>query len=210
MENIKMKLINKFGYNQPFFADDLKDVFDGYSEKYLYKIINPFINKKEIVRYDSGIYYIPKQTENGVSKLNPIKIIEKKYLKDDKEVFGIYAGLTLLNQLGLTTQVPNKIEIITNKETNIKREITIGKTKIIVRKPSGIDINKENEKYVIFIELILKVDDSVLNKEKNFFVNYIKTEKINQKQLTEIASQYESFKALKKILKSGVMNYVTQ
>ena len=67
--------------------------------------------------FSDGIYYIPRKTIFGVSRLDTNTIISKKYLGNDKEIYGYVAGMTLLNAVGLTTQVSNRITIVSNKES---------------------------------------------------------------------------------------------
>ena len=45
-------------------------------------------------------------------------MIEKYFIGDDFE-FGYYSGLTLQNKLGLSTQVPSKLSIQSNRTTDI-------------------------------------------------------------------------------------------
>ena len=44
-----------------------------------------------------------------------IYFVNKKYICDKDEVYGIYGGLNLQNMFSTTTQMPNMIEVISNK-----------------------------------------------------------------------------------------------
>ena len=78
-----------------------------------------------IVRFTQGVYYLPTETEFGRSSISIHQILNRKYLNDNDEIFGVYSGLILQNMFGVTTQVPNVLEIVTNKETTRCRKIMI-------------------------------------------------------------------------------------
>ena len=42
-----------------------------------------------------------------------MKIIIRKYIQSTTEIYGYFAGATFANQIGLTTQMPAMLEIIT-------------------------------------------------------------------------------------------------
>ena len=54
-----------------------------------------------------------------------------------------YSGNTFANQLGISTQVPNKVEIVSNNIAAKIREIPIGKRTFTVRRPV-VPVNDEN------------------------------------------------------------------
>ena len=142
---------NKYGTNKPFFIEDL--VTESLNYETVKSMLSSFVKQKIINRYSQGIYYIPKNTIVGKSIPNVEEIIEKKYLKDNKQIIGYVSGLALLNRVGLTNEVSNVIEITTNKETNFKRIVTLNKTKLILRKPK-IKITNDNYKYLMFLDII--------------------------------------------------------
>ena len=104
-------LLDEYGYGNPFLFEEIK--FNNYSLPWIKKELNKLTNDNRIVRYERGIYYIPEKTILGNSSLNPQKIIEKKYLSNYS---GYYSGLSFANKIGITTQMPNVIEIYTNNE----------------------------------------------------------------------------------------------
>ena len=62
----------------------------------------------------------------GDSHLNSRKVIQKRFLSDGDKVYGHIAGLSLVNQAGLSTQVPNLLELVTNNEHTRTRDIHVG------------------------------------------------------------------------------------
>ena len=58
MEILKV-LKETYGYDAPIFIDEIKAAMDGYSTPYVFRCIKEAISKKELIRYDGSIYYIP-------------------------------------------------------------------------------------------------------------------------------------------------------
>lgn len=82
----------------------------------------------KIKRLSKGIYYKPNITEYGNLKPSEDEILKKRLLKNNK---GYVSGAVAFNKLGLTTQVPNTIEIRGN---NSSRLTQIGKLRIKYKK----------------------------------------------------------------------------
>lgn len=100
-----------------------------------------------IERVKKGIYSKTKQTKFGKVISSPLEILAKEIEQDESKCFG---GLFLFNNLGLTTQVPNVVEILNNKSSY---KVKLGETNIrYVRiRPK---ITKSSNKYIIFLEVL--------------------------------------------------------
>lgn len=141
---IKDKLVERFGYDTPIFTEDIMSELNEYSQSRVAQLIREMTVAGLISKYIKGVYYFPTMTELGKpSVLGFRQVIEKKYIQDGESVFGYFAGLSLLNSLGLTTQVPNTLEIVTTKESTRVREINIRNSKLILRK-ARVNITKDN------------------------------------------------------------------
>ena len=93
-------LLNCFGYNEPFKTSEIK--FEDYSKEKICMEMTKLCKKGKVVRFETGIYYIPKTNKFGTVIFNQSKIVEKKYIKDAERVFGYYSGTELEYRLGLT------------------------------------------------------------------------------------------------------------
>ncbi|WP_205504625.1 type IV toxin-antitoxin system AbiEi family antitoxin domain-containing protein [Rufibacter psychrotolerans] len=82
--------------------------------------------KGVIERLAKGRYYKPKQTVFGKVKPSEQEIIRNLSSSGNK-LRGYQSGIALYNQLGLTTQIPQEITLVTRKQRRIS---SIGKTKI--------------------------------------------------------------------------------
>jgi prophage maintenance system killer protein len=194
-----MKLTNRlketYGSDVPIFIDEVKKAMSEYSTPYVFRCLKEAVTQGELIRYDESIYYIPTETIFGKSALNPYTVIEKKYLMDGNKVSGFYSGWTLLNVIGGTRQVPNVLEIVTNKESMKAREATLGKQRLILRKPK-YGITTENEKILQIMELAnqFEFDEEGITAT----TNYAKTNNVGIKDLLRY-SEYYPAKAIKNL-----------
>ena len=174
-----------------------------------YKELNKLCAEGLIVRFDKGIYYIPIQTVLGKSILNPRKVIEKKYIRSNERTYGYYGGQVLLNQLGLSTQMPNMLEIYTNKESSRVRDIDIGNQKIRLRR-SRVNINDDNAAVLCFLELMNDISVADLDDaDVSIITEYIASKKIKREDITRYAPDYPD-KVMRNLIVSEVIYSVTQ
>jgi len=82
----------------------------------------------KIERLSKGVYYKPTVTEYGNLKPSEDEILKRILLKNNK---GYVSGAVAFNKLGLTTQVPNTIEIRGNNSSRLTK---IGKLRIKYKK----------------------------------------------------------------------------
>ncbi|MEG0621263.1 MAG: hypothetical protein RR477_09080, partial [Raoultibacter sp.] len=115
MTNTYNILLERFGTNEPILTCDIEKAFPGVPKRTLFYRIGQLVEKGEIERYENGVYYIPGKTLAGKTSLNPLKVIEKKYLLDGEgKLCGFWSGATLDNGAGITEQVPACYEVVTN------------------------------------------------------------------------------------------------
>ena len=195
--------------NEPIFISELK--YKNLNMNAIRQQILNLTTKNLLVRYDTGIYYIPGNTIFRTSKiLSQNKIIEKKYISSNDEILGYLSGLNFANKIGITTQVPNLYEVVSNKATCDYRELKIASTKIILRKPRTT-ITKENYLELQFLDMIKEIDNlSILDKEENkkIVLNYMKFANISFEKLQKLLEFYPD-KIYKNLYQVGVLNGVS-
>ena len=197
-------LTKTFGYNEPILLEEIS--FNGFSKPWINKQLAKYVKTGELIRFDKGVYYVPKKTILGPSKLNPQKVIERKYINSKD---GYYSGASFLNQLGLSTQVPNVIEIYTNNESAKVREINVGSIKVILRK-ARTTINSSNVAVQSFLELMNSVSPSFFDEErKQITAKYIKDTGITRNDITKYAKAFPD-KAMRTLIESQVIYDVAQ
>jgi hypothetical protein len=156
------------------------------------KIVNTTLNRINgtlIQNYRKGIYYKPKTTVFGKTPLNPMEVARKMYLNNGNAIIGYETGPSLLQKIGLTTQIPKYRYIATNKYINKGNRI-IEDLKVVIRKPNTL-VNKDN---ILYLQLI----DAIENKDKvnidsynptGIFDEYITKNKLDYGKLIAIAAK---------------------
>lgn len=81
----------------------------------LIKVLNRMVKEGKICKLSKGRFYKPKETQFGELKPDTYQIV-KDLLEKNGKVTGYITGYSAYNQLGLTTQVPNLIQIGVNKQ----------------------------------------------------------------------------------------------
>lgn len=200
-------LLQQYGVNEPILSSELS--FGGYSRPWIYKQLNQLCEEGKLVRYEKGVYYIPTQTPFGKSLLNPRKVIERKYISQGGETVGYYSGITFQNQLRLTTQMPNVIELYTNNETTRSRDVYVGKQKVRLRR-ARTRITAANADVLSFLELMNDLTSDLLNDEKKAIIaRFISDRKITRKDISTYAPVFPD-KAMRTLIESEVIYSVTQ
>lgn len=200
-------LLQQYGVNEPILSSELS--FGGYSRPWIYKQLNQLCEDGKLVRYEKGVYYIPTQTPFGKSLLNPRKVIERKYISQGGETVGYYSGITFQNQLRLTTQMPNVIELYTNNETTRSRDVYVGKQKVRLRR-ARTRITAANADVLSFLELMNDLTSDLLNDEKKAIIaRFISDRKITRKDISTYAPVFPD-KAMRTLIESEIIYSVTQ
>ncbi|MBE6844489.1 MAG: hypothetical protein E7508_02065 [Ruminococcus sp.] len=200
-------LIDKYGYNEVILSSEI-DYMD-YSAPWIKKAVKKLCDEGKLIRFEKGIYYIPTETLLGKSKLDPRKVIVRKYLKDGENDIGYFSGITFMNMLGLSTQMPNVMEIYTNNEPSRVREVPVGTQKVILRR-SRTEINSDNAATMSFLELMNFTDASFYDDEKRKIVaDFIERNGITKKAISTYSPFFPD-KAMRTLIESEVIYDVTR
>lgn len=194
-----LEYIEKYPLDEPIFIENIKKSICNNNNK-IYKNINVILNRlnKEgtIKNFYKGIYYKPIKNIFGEMPLDKDKIIEKKYLKDDNNnIKGYINGAKLFNLIGLTTQVPNVINIVTNecKNNNKYRNKSLN----VIIKKSKIKITNDNYKYLQLFDIINnkdKINIEVDDYEEKIY-QFIKENNLDFEKIIKYARDTKNKKA---------------
>ena len=200
-------LVKIYGYNEVIISNKIS--FNNYSVPWIKKSLSKLCDEGKIVRFEKGVYYIPTDTLLGKSKLDPKKVVVKKYINDGSGEIGYFSGMTFINMLGLSTQMTNTLEIYTNNESSRVREVPVGSQKVLLRR-SRTEINSENAATMSFLELMNFTDAAFYDDEKKKIVaKFIKESAITRKSISKY-SPYFPDKAMRTLIESEVIYDVTQ
>ena len=105
-------LCSNYKPNEPIFVADVSLPVSNVNLRQMFKIL---CDSGKIRRFDTGVYYIPKESRlKGGVPLGADTVARYKYISRNGRVDGYYSGYTFANQLGVTTQVPYMVEIVSN------------------------------------------------------------------------------------------------
>lgn len=198
-------LLETFGYNEPIFINEL--TIPDMSENAVRQSVKRLAANGYLQRFDTGIYYIPKPSKLlGSSYMDPFTVIIRKYIRNNSETYGYITGASFANQLGLTTQMPAVLEIVTNREATKGRTVTIGGQTIRVKR-SALDITKDNATILQFLDTVSQVERySEVDKQEMIdrLSAYLMKCKLTQKQLLEVSPALTGATA-KKLIEWGMI-----
>lgn len=176
---------------EPIFISDLPT--NHVSKSALTQRMNTLCKRGLIHKCENGIYYIPKKSKLNIEVAPSADTVAKyKYVSNGKEVKGYYSGHTLANQLGLSTQVPVKVEIVSNNASAKYREVTIGKRTFAIR-CSTLKIDSSNVYVLQLLDLLKNIDlyiDGDYEEAKPKVYNYIKKHNITKKDIDQYIRYY--------------------
>lgn len=153
---LKEYLEKTYGYNEPIFISDIQ--LEGMNDNALRQYFKRMTKSGVLERFDTGVYYLPRASRLlKKSYLDPMKVIIRKYIKSDSEVYGYFSGATFANQIGLTTQMPAVLEIVTEKEATKGRIVSVGTQSVRLKRPA-VSVTSENAGLLQFLDLVAQAE----------------------------------------------------
>lgn len=204
-QEFAQELKNNFAFNEPIFTEEILKVFSNYSRAQVFRYVDVAKENNVLVQYDTGVYFLPTMTFLGPSIITVDEIVEKKYLKNGDERYGIYSGIALLNAFHVTTQMAGSPIIVTNKESSKKRVIYIKNRRFTLKK-SRCKITAENYAAYIILELFNEIglDERISKYTFNTIVGFMKDNNLSILTLSKVAKYFPS-KAIKNMMRSEVL-----
>ncbi len=202
---MKTYLLENYGYNEPIFLNDLK--IEELSENAVRQSVKRLVANGFLERFDKGIYYIPKQDRLlGKSYLDPVLVIMRKYVRNESDTYGYVTGMAFANQLGLTTQVPAIIEIVTNREATNGRMVTVGNQKVRIKKAAVtvLDNNADLLQLLDCVGQAEKYTELPMEETIEIMSAYVRRKGFTREQLAGVASGMTGVTA-KKMIEWGLV-----
>lgn len=175
---------------EPIFFSDL--LRENITEQDLKLQIKELCEKGLMLQYDAEVYFIPKNTTlNSTVGPNADMVARYRFISKGDNVDGFYAGNTFANQIGISTQVPYVIEIVSNNVAT-DGEILIGNRRFDVRKPV-VQITRENVYVLQMLELLKNLDaylDCTYEEAREKFAEYISVCEITKSEVEMYIKEY--------------------
>ena len=191
MSEILNYLLNNYKPGEPIFIADIK--IKDISGDNLKQQLKRLTDIGELQRFEKGIYYLPRESrlKKGF-RLSGDIVARYKYVSRRGKIMGYYSGYTFANQLGISMQVPAKIEIVSNESAPVVRDINLGNQTFTVRK-SRIQVDENNQKVLQLLELLKDVEeysDATMDQTRERIVKYIKDSKITRKDIDRYIEEF--------------------
>ena len=175
---------------EPIFLSNL--LRTNVTESDLNQQLKELFEKGLLQQYDEEVYFIPKKTTlNSIIGPNADMVARYRFISKGDNVDGFYAGNTFANQIGISTQVPQVIEIVSNNVSD-DGEVLIGNRRFSVRKPI-VPITKENVYVLQMLELLVKLDaylDCSYEENREKFAEYISIHGITKSDVELYMKEY--------------------
>lgn len=129
-----------------------------------FKAISRMEKQKKIIRLAKGIYCVPRKTRFGNVTPSEKEIVD--YFTNSKK--GVVIGYTLYNSIGITTQIPKNIHILSSRINDKNRNL-----KNIYIEKSSIDFTDKRKQVIRMLD-ILKNYGTIEDLNKKAFLSYCK------------------------------------
>lgn len=183
-------LLENYKTNEPIFTSDIEL---GLSGNTLRPLLKQLCNQGLLNRFDRGVFYIQSQSRlKGRVPISSETVAKYRYIIRRGKVEGYYSGYTLANRVGMTTQVPVTVEIVSNEASAEVRDIKIKDQTIRLRKPKTT-VTKDNVKVLQFLDLVCEVDrlsDESKDVISNRLRDIIKKQNIQKQDIDAYISLY--------------------
>ena len=202
---LKEYLEKNYGYDEPIFINEIR--LNGLNDNTLHRYFKRMLGAGDLARFDTGIYYLPKASRLlKKSYLDPMKVIVRKYIQSTTETYGYFAGATFANQIGLTTQMPATLEIVTSKESTKGRTVTVGSQAVRLKRPATA-ITSENAGLLQFLDAVSQAEkySELSDSETGILLkNYAKQQNYSKELLSGVLSGITGATA-KKLIEWGII-----
>jgi hypothetical protein len=166
------------------------------------KALNRMAASGKISKLAKGKYYKPESTPFGNLEPNQFQIV-KDLLEDNGKTIGYVTGYSIYNQLGLTTQIGNVIQIAKNEiRPTLKRErYTI---KFVKQKNTIVKENIPLLQILDAIRFIKKIPDSSILSACLRFTSILKT--LSGKDATTLVRLAQKYPPATRALLGALLN----
>ncbi len=153
------------------------------------KAINRLVSEEQLARISKGKFYVPKKGLLGARKPSDAELVRSVLYKEGR-LRGYVTGLSLYNQLGLTTQMPRTVTIALNGSRQEKAFATIRIRTVVTRAP----VDEKNVKILQYLDAlkdIKTIPDSNIDLSLKIIRRKIsELSEIEQSLLISLAEQY--------------------
>lgn len=153
------------------------------------KVLSRLVKSGKINRIKPGVFYKPEETIFGSLTPKESEIL-KLYLFNGNKRVAYVTGISLYNRMGLTTQVPNVIQIASLQRKDTTKVETLKFTSV----KSYVEVSEKNVK-LLRLSDVIKDFDKIPDGDNIQIINFLKKniKKLNDKEIqlmVDISTKY--------------------
>ena len=164
--------VNSVKAGQPIYINNVYDYLLDNNLEIKKNTFNTFMQRfaktNNLIRFSKGVYYKSVKTVFGPLSINKEDILVRKYITDGKQIFGYESGLSFLNKIGVTTQIPRETYIVSAKSRYKTSHLA---DNICLMKPK-IPVTKDNYRYLQVLDMLMLKEYATVSEENFFNVIY--------------------------------------
>ena len=164
--------------------------------------LNRLVKNNELKKFDDGVFYKTKKNTFGETSIDYADLIRNIYFYDaeNESRIGYRIGATVLANIGITNNLENIIEIVTNNFNKRKVLDTINQN-IYLRKPT-LEVNDDNFIYLQLLDTIKEIDKYHLTNENvgEKLADYMDKNDIEVNKLFKIAKEHYNKKTINNLI----------
>ncbi len=182
---------SKYKTGEPIFISDIK--IPKMTSDNLKQQLKRLVDAKKLVRFEKGIYYLPREGNLKYgSLLSSDDVAKSKYISRKGKIMGYYSGDTFAYQLGLSKKEPSKVEIVSNESAPIVRDISIGNKVFMVRR-ARIPITEDNYRILQLLDLLKDFEKYCPKPKKEvteLISGYVRNTNITRQKIDQYIDDY--------------------
>ena len=192
--NLLLQYIDRQEADQPILTAQITQYVakeTGLDETYVKKAVNVNMARLErageILRIEKGVYCKKIKTAFGYYTPDKENLFCRQLLYDADNVIGYETGLSVLNRLGLVSQMPKRRCIATNRYT---KRIPAG-MQVEIKRPS-VNVNRFNYRYLQILDVIRDLDHALVDaaKPEELLKGTVKTLELDTNVLIYMARKF--------------------
>ena len=204
-EELVERLLKRFGYDEPIFTQEILETWKEYSRPRVFQLLKELLKEGTITKEGTGVYFFSTELyARRRTVLGRQPIMDKKFIRYGGEVFGYYSGMSLLNGLHLTTQMPFQIELVSSKASAKIRKVRISNSEVTVRR-SRVPVTKNNVHALMLLEAFMEMRRPLDEEETKWIREFVKLKNIKEEDVIRY-SRYFPIHVLKSLYGTGIRN----
>lgn len=205
MDQVK-ELLNQKEIGKAILLKDVINIFDNkHSDiKRIRSTISTYLNRlvqsDELKKFDNGIFYKATKNVFGETPIDVRDLLRQLYFFDANKRVGYRIGANVLSNIGITNNIENSINIVTNN-LNQKKILESINQPIRLMKPVT-KVNDDNYLYLQLLDTIRIIDRYHLNNKSvgKKIASYMVKNNIEIDRLFQFAKKYYNKKTMSNLI----------